>query len=138
MINFTKELAQNTTVIQSEHTEQYSKRSNDSANQRQSMISTVDNNNGQKWTTIRGATCIDQRCMQHQCRFYLCIILSSHRSIANQDTLQGRSLKNTLNTKQELQKTDTKYKLLFTSLSRTFYISTQSLKAGGKFFVEHF
>ena len=29
MINFTKELPQNTTVIQSEHTEQYSKSSNE-------------------------------------------------------------------------------------------------------------
>ena len=41
MINFTKELPQNTTVIQSEHTEQYSKSTNDSAILRQSMISAV-------------------------------------------------------------------------------------------------
>ena len=37
MINFTKELPQNTTVIQSEHTEQYLKSSNDRANLRQSV-----------------------------------------------------------------------------------------------------
>ena len=41
MINFTKELPQNTTVIQSEHTEQYSKSTNDSAILRQCMISAV-------------------------------------------------------------------------------------------------
>ena len=52
MINFTKELPQNTTLIQSEHTEQYSKSSNDSAIWRQSMISAVDNNNGQQWITV--------------------------------------------------------------------------------------
>ena len=52
MINFTKELSQNTTVVQSEHMEQYSKSSNDRAIWRQSMISAVDNNNGQQWTTM--------------------------------------------------------------------------------------
>ena len=44
MIDFTKEMPQNTTVIQSEYTEQCSKSSNDSAILRQSMISRVDNN----------------------------------------------------------------------------------------------
>ena len=39
------------TVIQSEHTEQYSKSSNDSAILRQSMIFALDLNNGQ-WTTM--------------------------------------------------------------------------------------
>ena len=52
MVNFTKELPQNTTVIQSEHTEQYSKSSNNSAIKRQSMISAVDKNNGQQWITM--------------------------------------------------------------------------------------
>ena len=52
LVNFTKDLPQNTTVIQSEYTEQYSKSSNDSAISRQSMTS------GQQWTTISGATCI--------------------------------------------------------------------------------
>ena len=47
MINFTEELPQNTTVIQSEHTEQYSKSSDDSTISRQSMISTMDNNGQQ-------------------------------------------------------------------------------------------
>ena len=53
MINFVKEVPQNTThnVIQSEHMEQYSKSSNDSPILRQSMISAVDNNNGH-WTTM--------------------------------------------------------------------------------------
>ena len=37
MTNFIKELPQNTTVLQSAHTEQYSKGSNTSAIQRQSM-----------------------------------------------------------------------------------------------------
>ena len=41
MVNFTKELPQNTTVIPSKHTEQYSTSSNDSAILRQSMISAV-------------------------------------------------------------------------------------------------
>ena len=44
MIDFTKEMPQNTTVIQSEYTEQCSKSSNDSAILRQSMIYGVDNN----------------------------------------------------------------------------------------------
>ena len=45
MINFTKELPQNTTVIQSEHTEQYLK----SSNEQHHLEAVYD---------IRGATCI--------------------------------------------------------------------------------
>ena len=52
MIIITKELPPNTIVIQSEHTEQYSKSSSDSAIQRQSMISALDNNNMQRWIAM--------------------------------------------------------------------------------------
>ena len=53
MINFTKELPQNTTVIQSERKEQYSQSSNDSAIKRQYMISaTTIDNNGNQWKTM--------------------------------------------------------------------------------------
>ena len=68
---YLQELPQNTTVIQSEHTEQYSKVPMTAYDiQGQSMISAVDNNiiwgmpgttSGaycQQWTTITGATCI--------------------------------------------------------------------------------
>ena len=51
MNNFTKELPQNKTVIQSPETENYSKGSNDSTIKRQSYQWTTIDYNG-KWTTI--------------------------------------------------------------------------------------